>query len=199
MEEILSRLKEEINRLLQTGRQVLIAIDGNCTAGKTTLAAALEKEYGCNVFHMDDFFLRPEQRTAARYAEPGGNVDYERFREEVLIPLQQECAFSYRPFSCSSFTLSSPVQIQPKQLNIVEGTYSQHPYFGDIYDLKIFLTVNETLQHQRILRRPAFLHQRFFESWIPMEHHYFDFYQIPNRCNLFLDLSEQEINCVDPV
>ena len=199
MEEILSRLKEEINRLLQTGRQVLIAIDGNCTAGKTTLAAALEKEYSCNVFHMDDFFLRPEQRTAVRYAEPGGNVDYERFREEVLIPLQQECAFSYRPFSCSSFTLSSPVQIQPKQLNIVEGTYSQHPYFGDIYDLKIFLTVNETLQHQRILQRPAFLHQRFFESWIPMEHHYFDFYQIPNRCNLFLDLSEQEINCVDPM
>ena len=199
MEEILSRLKEEIDRRLQTGGQILIAIDGNCTAGKSTLAAALEKEYSCNVFHMDDFFLRPEQRTAGRYAEPGGNVDYERFREEVLIPLQQERPFSYRPFSCSTFTLSDPVQIQPKQLNIVEGTYSQHPYFGDIYDLKIFLTVSETLQRQRILQRPAFLHQRFFESWIPMEHRYFDFYQVPGRCNLYLDLTAQKINYIDPI
>ena len=63
MEEILSGLKKQIDDLLKTGKQIIIAIDGNCTAGKTTLAAVLEKEYDCNVFHMDDFFLRPEQRT----------------------------------------------------------------------------------------------------------------------------------------
>ena len=56
MEEILSSLKIQIDDLLKTGRQIVIAIDGNCTAGKTTLAAVLEKEYDCNVFHMDDFF-----------------------------------------------------------------------------------------------------------------------------------------------
>ena len=93
MEEMISCLKKRIDDLLKTGDQIVIAIDGNCTAGKTTLASVLAKEYDCNVFHMDDFFLRPEQRTAQRYAQPGGNVDYERFREEVMIPLKAGKSF----------------------------------------------------------------------------------------------------------
>jgi hypothetical protein len=139
----------------------------------TTLAAKLAEIYDCNVFHMDDFFLRPEQRTPERFAEAGGNVDYERFREEVLLPLTAHIPFSYRPFDCSSFTLSAPVPVIPKKLNIIEGTYSHHPYFGDPYDLKILLTVTPEIQRERILRRPAFLHRRFFEQWIPMENRYF--------------------------
>jgi hypothetical protein len=114
MEEILMEVKKQIDALLCTGKFLVIAIDGNCTAGKTTLAAMLEKMYDCNVFHMDDFFLRPEQRTPERYAQPGGNVDYERFREEVLVPLLQGGEFAYQPFSCKTFTLSEPVKVLPK-------------------------------------------------------------------------------------
>ena len=186
MEEIISRFKKEIDARLRTGKQIVIAIDGNCTAGKTTLASILEKEYDCNVFHMDDFFLRPEQRTPERYAQPGGNVDYERFQEEVLSPLKQGIAFSYRPFSCKTFTLSDPVAVTPKALNIVEGTYCLHPYFGDCYDFKVFLSVTPELQRERILLRPAAVHQRFFEEWIPMEKRYFDHFQISARCDLCL-------------
>ena len=189
MEEILSCLRKQIDDLLKTGRQILIAIDGNCTAGKTTLAAVLEKEYDCNVFHMDDFFLRPEQRTAERYAQPGGNVDYERFREEVLIPLKKGGPFSFRPFSCRTFTLSDAVEVTPKALNIVEGTYSQHPYFGDVYDLRVFLSVDGQLQKQRIYQRPVFLQERFFSDWIPMEKLYFDSCRIPEKADLRLDLT----------
>ena len=186
MEEILSLLKKHIDGRLASGKQVVVAIDGSCTSGKTTLAAALEKEYDCNIFHMDDFFLRPEQRTPERFAQPGGNVDYERFREEVLEPLKTEMPFRYRPFDCSTFTLSEPVQVMPKQLNIVEGTYSHHPHFGDAYDLRIVLTVAPEIQRERIFRRPAFLHKRFFEEWIPMEEMYFEHFGIRNRSDLVL-------------
>ena len=31
-----------------------------------TLAARLQKDLDCRVFHMDDFFLRPQQRTALK-------------------------------------------------------------------------------------------------------------------------------------
>ena len=174
MEEIISCLKKRIDDLLKTGDQIVIAIDGNCTAGKTTLASGLAKEYDCNVFHMDDFFLRPEQRTPERFAEIGGNVDYERFQEEVLLPLKTGQPFSYRPFDCKSFTLANPINVTPKKLNIIEGTYSQHPYFGEAYDLKILLTVDEETQRQRILNRPAHLHKQVFEEWIPMENRYLD-------------------------
>lgn len=193
MEEIIFCLKNHIDRLLKTGRQIIIAIDGNCTAGKTTLAAVLEKEYDCNVFHMDDFFLRPQQRTTERYAQPGGNVDYERFREEVLIPLKNGGAFSYCPFSCKTFSLSDAVPVTPKALNVVEGTYCLHPYFGEIYDLKLFLSIDPKLQRERIYQRPQHVQERFFTDWIPMEKLYFDYFQIPEHADIQLDMSHKRI------
>jgi uridine kinase len=135
---------------------------------------------------MDDFFLRPEQRTEERYAEIGGNVDYERFQEEVLLPLRAGQAFSYRPFDCKTFTLSEPVSVQPKRINIIEGSYSHHPYFGDPYDLKVFLSITPELQRERVLQRPAFLHQRFFEEWIPMENRYFKVFDIPSKSDILI-------------
>ena len=192
MEEIISCLKDHIDDLLKTGKQVVIAIDGNCTAGKTTLASVLKKEYDCNVFHMDDFFLRPEQRTAERYAQPGGNVDYERFHEEVLLPLKTEEAFSYHPFSCKTLTLSESVQVMPKQLNIVEGTYCLHPYLDDVYNLKLFLSIDPELQKQRIYQRPHHVQSRFFTDWIPMEKLYFDFYGIPGLADIKVDMTRRK-------
>ena len=183
MDEIMAKIRQYIDGH-PAAEPLIIAIDGDCTSGKTTLAGQLAEIYDCNVFHMDDFFLRPEQRTAERYAEIGGNVDYERFCEEVLVPLRSGSAFSYRPFDCKTFTLMPPVAVTPKKLNIIEGTYSHHPYFGDVYDWKICLTVTEEVQRQRIAQRPAFLHQRFFEMWIPMEKAYFDGFSIRQKSDL---------------
>ena len=174
MKDRLEFLKAQIERLLREKEHVLIAIDGKCTSGKTTLAAQLGDLYDCNIFHMDDFFLRPEQRTAQRYNEVGGNVDYERFYDEVLLPLQSARAFSYRPFDCKNLALSEPISVSPKQLNIIEGSYSLHPYFCDPYHLKVLLTVDPETQRQRILKRPVFLQEAFFTKWIPLENRYFD-------------------------
>ena len=187
MEVIIIRIiQETINNLLTQKDTVMIAIDGPCTSGKTTLAQKLSQLYDCNVFHMDDFFLRPEQRTPERYAEIGGNVDYERFREEVLRPLKTNAPFSYHPFDCRALTLTNPVSVIPKKLNIIEGSYSHHPYFGNPYDLKILLTVTPELQRQRILERPAFLHQKFFTEWIPMEQAYIQHFQIQQNSDIVL-------------
>ena len=186
MESIMETAKKQIDELLAAKDTVIVAIDGKCTSGKTTLASKLAEVYDCNVFHMDDFFLRLEQRTPERFAEVGGNVDYERFQEEVLLPLKSGKAFSYRPFDCSTFTLAAPVTAAPKKLNIIEGTYSHHPYFGNPYDLKIILTVDEETQRKRILERPVFLHRRFFEEWIPMENRYYEVFRIIDQANLIL-------------
>ena len=106
MPDKVSTVKAHMDWLLERQDRILVAIEGKCTSGKTTLAAQLAKIYDCNVFHMDDFFLQSHQRTPERFAETGGNVDYERFQEEVLLPLKAGKAFSYRPFDCSTFTLA---------------------------------------------------------------------------------------------
>ena len=187
MKNTVELLKTRIDLLLSQNETVLVSIDGSCTSGKTTVAGLLAEEYDCNVFHMDDFFLRPEQRTPERFAETGGNVDYERFREEVLLPLVSGTPFSYRPFDCSTFTLAAPIAVIPKKLNIIEGTYSQHPYFGQPYDLKVFLTVTPEVRRERILQRPAFLHDRFFKQWIPMEQQYFEGFRIGETADLIIE------------
>ena len=179
-------LKDKIDRLLQEKERVVIAIDGPCAAGKSTLGAWLAKEFDCNVFHMDDFFLQPHQRTPKRLAEPGGNVDYERFRQEILEPLKEGNAFAYRPYDCSTQSLSEIVPVEPKKLNIVEGTYSHHPFFGESYDLRVFLPVSAETQERRVRERPAFLHNRFFDEWIPMENAYFAAFSIREQCDLLL-------------
>ena len=183
----LTQIRQRIDALLHTDRPVLVAIDGNCTAGKTTLADVLAREYDCNVFHMDDFFLRPEQRTPQRLAEPGGNVDYERFRQEVLLPLQAGEPVTYRPYDCHSRSLKAPVTVQPRQLNLIEGTYSRHPGFGDPYQLRIFLTVPPELQRQRVALRPEAVRQRFLDQWIPMEQQYFETFSIRDTSDLVLE------------
>ena len=183
----MTEIKSAIDALLEREGLILVAIDGRCTSGKTTLAQKLMQTYDCNLFHMDDFFLQEHQRTQERLAEIGGNVDYERFAQEVLRPLKTGKAFAYRPFSCQSFSLLEPVEIVPKKLNIIEGTYSHHTYFNDPYDLKIFLSVDEKLQRARVEQRPAFLHQRFFEVWIPMEERYFDGFAIRQNAHLVVE------------
>ena len=72
-------IRKKIDELLTQKDMVIVAIDGKCTSGKTTLASKLTEIYDCNVFHMDDFFLRPEQRTPERFVEVGGNGDRRKF------------------------------------------------------------------------------------------------------------------------
>ena len=179
-------LFSHIDRLLTQKERILLAIDGPCTAGKTTLAGILGERYRCPVLHMDEFFLRPEQRTPQRLAQPGGNVGYERFKEEVLLPLQAGKAFAYRPFSCAARTLTAPVSVPPAPLTVIEGTYSLHPYFDDPYDLRVFLRVDPDTQRQRIGLREAWKQERFFREWIPMEQAYFTHFDIPSACDLVL-------------
>lgn len=122
-----SRLLRRIQELQVRKERVIVAIDGRCGSGKTTLAARLQKDLDCRVFHMDDFFLRPQQRTAERFAQPGENVDHERFLEEVLLPLRSGQPVTYRPFSCAQQQLGAPVTAAPCRLAIVEGAYACHP------------------------------------------------------------------------
>ena len=176
-----------IDRLIKTKPQIIIAIEGGSASGKTTLAALLERVYPCSVFHMDDFFLQPHQRTPERFAEPGGNVDYERFLNEVMKPLSAGRPFDYRPFSCSTMSLSDPVSVMPKQLNIVEGAYSMHPVLEKYYDASVFLSIEPERQAARILIRngPA-LQKRFLEEWIPLEQRYFDACDTKARCSMVI-------------
>lgn len=172
----------------QEKRPLLIAIDGRCAAGKTTLAARLQEICACSVVHMDHFFLRPEQRTEQRLRQPGGNVDYERFLQEVLFPLRRGKSFSYRPYDCGRQELSEPIQVEPGLFNLIEGSYCCHPALFEHYDVRVFLNIKEAEQLQRIRNRNGEAGAKMFQSkWIPLEEQYFSAFQVQERCHLIFD------------
>lgn len=177
MKQLLTCIK---NELAASGkRPFLIAIDGCCGSGKTTLSAFLQKQLDCSVFHMDDFFLQPQQRTTERLTAPGGNVDYERFKQEVLNHIHDITGVTHQIYNCSTGTLADIVTVPYHDIVIVEGVYSQHPYFKNCYDLRIFLDISAEEQEQRILMRNGKARWPMFrDKWIPLENRYFEAFQI---------------------
>ncbi|MGI5877543.1 MAG: hypothetical protein ACOX7W_02920 [Christensenellales bacterium] len=171
--------------LLREKQNPIIAIDGNAAAGKSSLADLVSTVYDCNIVRMDHFFLPRHKRTARRFAEAGGNVDYERFHDEVVAGLRGEREFAYRVFDCGKMDFSGEIRVNPKKMTVVEGAYSLHPHFGDPYDLKVFLCADPETQKRRILdRNGAEMLKKFVGLWIPMENAYFRALRIPDRCDL---------------
>lgn len=164
---------------------VIVAIEGGSASGKSMLASVLHEVYSCTVFHMDDFFLRPEQRTVERLAEVGGNVDRERFAKEILQPLTQGRCVQFRRFDCATQSLGREQTVTPGRLTVIEGAYAMHPAFGRYYDLAVFLDIDPDLQKKRILARntPA-MAKRFFNEWIPLENRYFEKTATRRTCDL---------------
>ena len=168
-------------------QRVFIALDGPSAAGKTTLAGQMAERFGWTLLHMDDFFLRPEQRTPERYATPGGNVDHERFLAEVLEPLIAGCEAVYRPLDCATLTLASPICVRPGPVVLTEGAYSCHPALWEYYDLHMFLPVEPATQRERIMCRDGQRAVMFFNRWIPLEKMYFTAFDLPARCDYILN------------
>lgn len=154
--------------------KTVVAIDGRCASGKTTLANNLKKIFGCDIIHADSFFLPFEKRTAERLNEVGGNIDYERFCDEVCNGIRSNSTFSYGIFNCSTGKIESTETAGTSQIILVEGSYSLHPKFRDIYDIKAFVSTDYETQTARIKHRNGDeLLKMFVDRWIPMEERYF--------------------------
>ena len=166
---------------------VVFGIDGMCGSGKSTIAGLLRDIYDCDIIHMDDFFLPPSLRTEERMNEIGGNIHYERFREEVADKIKSGKPFEYRVFDCSIMDYSGTKTVNPQNLIIVEGSYSLHPMYDSIYDLELYIEISAEVQKQRILARDGeFMWDKFENIWIPMENRYFSEFKIATKGCFFL-------------
>lgn len=185
------------NKIISASTPLIVAIDGRCASGKTTLAKEIKNIIGQSentgskscliVIHMDDFFLRPEQRTHDRLQIPGENIDHERFLNEVLIPLKEKQSFFYRPFSCRTQSFDEPVFVQGGQSVLIEGSYSCHPNLRGYYDMRIFLSTDKKTQTERITARNGAASEMFFNKWIPLEELYFSSCHVSECCEISVE------------
>ena len=187
-------IKQKLTPLLSNkGKEkekIIVAIDGMTGSGKSSLAQELSQEYNAPIFHADDFFLLPELRTEQRLNEPGGNIHYERMKEEVIDPLikgKLNDIIIYKPFNCKIQNFDKEKNNKINKVNIVEGSYCLNPYFGKYYDLSIFLKINQKEQIERLTKRAPKMIDNFINKWIPLEKKYHDAFNLYENCDIKFD------------
>lgn len=185
--EAIDTISKKIKEAKSNKEKLIIAIDGRCASGKTTLANELCELLDCNVIHTDDFYLQPFQRTEERYLEPGGNLDRERLLKEVLIPLSEKCSPLYIPFDCKAMRFGNKIQLPEKDIYIIEGSYSCHPALRSFYDITVFVNADNETQKERILKRNG--EERltdFLTKWIPLEEKYFEMFCVESKADIVI-------------
>ena len=175
-----------IEQPLSFGRKVVLGIDGRNGAGKTTLAKIITNVYGGNFISMDDFYLPFELRTPERMDRPGGHIHFERFIEQVLLPIQAgQNRISYEKYDCQKGESTDIVANLSPKVVVIEGSYSLHPWIRDLYSHTVFLDISDSLQKKRLLKRGSKEGYKILQNkWIPLENKYHKAYGVDQHCNM---------------
>lgn len=176
-------LIQKISSILSRKENCIVAIDGNCASGKSTLANELSQFFDTRIIHLDDFYLPRGQKDLS--SSNDGNIDLKRFKEEIVNHLN-EPSLEYRVFSCKEQKIVSSTILDNKQLTIVEGSYSLNPYFNRYYDLSIFMKIDSETQIKRLKERNKENYQDFINKWVVLENKYNNFYQIEQKSMLII-------------
>lgn len=181
LNKLVREIKEESAK---TEGCFIIAIDGMCGSGKTTLAKKLSKLLDANLIHMDDYYLPKAARSQTFLENAGTHMDFPRLKKEIIGCMNEGPI--YRKFDCVSQTLSSEEPLVSKKIWIFEGTYSLHPNLEKYYHYAIFKKVEEPVQQKRIQKRNPAKYEDFLNTWIPLENQYFKENQIEELCDIVL-------------
>ncbi len=163
-------MEQEIIRIIENASErLVIAIDGKCASGKTTLAEKIKGKTRCVVVHMDDFFMPKEKRTDLI----GGNIDFERLINDVLLPFKKGEKIIYKPFLCKVQALGEERVIEKENVILLEGTYSTHEKLKCYIDHSFFMDIEKEEQLERIKKRNPQNFEDFVNIWLVREEEYF--------------------------
>ena len=186
----LSALTELLSAALaqRPAQPVVLALDGRCGSGKTTMAAALAEQFPDSiVLHTDDFYLPPADRVPGWEQTPCANMDLARLRDEVLAPACAGKPALYQAYSCREGAYLPVQQLAAQPLVILEGSYSHHPLLTDCETLRVFVTCSQAEQTRRLRAREGARYANFVARWIPLEEGYFAQYGIEERADFVVD------------
>ena len=156
---------------------ILVGVDGLGGAGKTVLAAAVAgnlRSAGQPValVHFDDFFLPSSERPSGPpESKPiGGDFDWCRLRDEVLVSLRANQAARYRKYDWTLDALAETHEIPPVGTVIVEGVYCTRKELTDLYDVRVWVECPRDLRLARGIRRDGeAARDRWELDWMPSE------------------------------
>lgn len=162
----------------------VIAIDGPCGGGKSTLASEIEKVLGFNILHMDDFYLPFDKRDKNWMNIIAGHMDFERLIENVLKPYMSGEKTNYISYDCHSDKYLQEIPIDLDKILVIEGSYTSHPVLDKYVNLKIFVDIEKDEQIKRLTKRNPDVVDKFLSMWVPFENNYFESLKIKENSDL---------------
>ena len=174
--------------LANAAAPVVLALDGRCGSGKTTMAAALAEQFPDSiVLHTDDFYLPPADRVPGWEQTPCANMDLARLRDEALRPAYEGQPVQYRAYSCREGAYLPARELAAQPLVILEGSYSHHPLLTGYETLRVFLTCTKEEQTRRLQAREGERYANFAARWVPLEEAYFAQYNVEVKADFAID------------
>ena len=182
-EEVVAAIRQLPSR---RRRPVLVALDGGSAAGKSTLAALIEKELDAVRVPLDDFFAADvpdadwDQRSVQGRARDV--FDWQRLRAEALEPLLARRPAAWRAFDFEAglrldgtYGMQSElVRREPAPVILLDGAYSAGPQLADLIDLAVLVDAPLAVRHARLAaREEAGFLRRWHARWDAVEAHYF--------------------------
>ena len=147
--------------LANAAAPVVLALDGRCGSGKTTMAAALAEQFPDSIFA--------------------------RLRDEVLAPARAGKPVLYRAYSCREGAYLPVQQLAAQPLVILEGSYSHHPLLAPYEDFRVFMTCSDAEQTRRLQAREGDRYPDFAARWVPLEEAYFTQHNIEDAADFVMD------------
>ena len=186
---IIKRLK----MLQRQGVCLLVAIDGLGGAGKSTLAQLLKQQlkslgWTVAVVKHDDFYLPSGQRESQQGEAIGGDFDWERLRDQVLIPTKEGRSAHYQRYDWGQDALAEWHTISASDVVLVEGVYTMRCELADLYDLKVWVECPRAIRLARGVARDGEEARTIWEQdWMPKEDYYVETHLPRERADFFVN------------
>jgi uridine kinase len=155
---------------------LVAGIDGAGGAGKSTLARGISDALAGRVstIRCDDFY-RP--LTGAQYSHLTPQEAYEnyfdwrRLRDEALMPLRAGEPARYQRYDWSTDGLAEWIEIEPREIVLVEGVFSLRPELRPRLEVAIFIETPRDERMRRMSARPQG-GTSWMDSWMAAEDWY---------------------------
>lgn len=155
----------------------VVAIDGHSAAGKSTFATQLAERVPAAVVAGDDFYrvMDEDERAALSPAEGAARYyDWERMRDEALVPLGEHQPAVFHPYDWEANDLADAiVTIAPNALVIVEGLFVSRPELAHLVDIAVLVTADVRTRERRQTNR-ADAPKEWRARWDAAERWYFE-------------------------
>ena len=160
-------LEEKVTELVSAGRPILVGVCGESASGKTTLVRRLKAQVPTATFISTDNYFKDMREAFKKYGSFSQMVEAghptesaEAFQMDVLLHDLEKLKNAQRVLGCSydmktGESKQGQILYKPAPVIFAEGICTLYDEVRDMFDVKIYLTVDRDIQKERYFKRAS--------------------------------------------